>query len=207
MSLARVLVVEDDALERQLFRRQVTDPRLTLTWATTLRDALEHLAARSYDVVVLDRGLPDALSGRSVVEAITASAGHAWVLVLSVEMSREAIIGSFQAGAHGYLIKHQHRETPGFPGLETLLLAAAAASERQRQREAQTAAEYQRLTAQVEVATRGSLSALLARQLLELPPVQRAAVAGSIVTLIGTLGVPLIAGAVELARLLVASGP
>jgi DNA-binding response OmpR family regulator len=78
----RVLVVEDHA-------------KLAMTVATGLRqagmavdlvfdghDALDHIAATPYDVVVLDRDLPD-IHGDDVCRALVADAAHSRILMLT----------------------------------------------------------------------------------------------------------------------------
>lgn len=100
----RVLVVEDHA-------------RLATTLATGLRrvgmavdvafdghDALEHLAATAYDVVVLDRDLPG-VHGDVVCAALAAGGSPGRVLMLTAAGSVQDRVDGLGMGADDYLAK------------------------------------------------------------------------------------------------------
>lgn len=56
---ARVLLVEDDALDQSLFRRTLAKTRADVVCAARLDEALERLAEGGFDLVVSDLNLPD----------------------------------------------------------------------------------------------------------------------------------------------------
>jgi DNA-binding response OmpR family regulator len=100
----RVLLVEDH-------------PKLAMTIATGLRhlgmavdvvfdghDALGHLGATSYDVVVLDRDIPG-VHGDDVCRAIVADGSHARVLMLTAAGTVEDRVDGLGIGADDYLPK------------------------------------------------------------------------------------------------------
>ena len=100
----RVLVVEDHA-------------KLAMTVATGLRqagmavdvvfdghDALDHIAATPYDVVVLDRDLPG-VHGDDVCRALVAEGAHSRVLMLTAAGTVEDRVEGLGLGADDYLPK------------------------------------------------------------------------------------------------------
>jgi len=101
--MPRVLVVEDDEpiaepLVRAL-RRDGHDAR----WARTGADALEAVRSESFDLVVLDLGLPD-IDGIQVLQGI-----RGWspvpVLVLSARSTSAEKVEALDAGADDYVTK------------------------------------------------------------------------------------------------------
>ncbi len=58
-SSARVLLIEDDALDQSLFRRTLAKTRAQIECVTTLEDGLNRLEQAPFDLVVSDLGLPD----------------------------------------------------------------------------------------------------------------------------------------------------
>jgi DNA-binding response OmpR family regulator len=100
----RVLVVEDHA-------------KLAMTMATGLRqagmavdvvfdghDALDHLAVTAYDVVVLDRDIPE-VHGDDVCKALVAQGSPCRVLMLTAAGSVEDRVEGLGIGADDYLAK------------------------------------------------------------------------------------------------------
>jgi DNA-binding response OmpR family regulator len=100
----RVLVVEDH-------------PKLAIAVGTVLRregmavdvvfdghEALDHLAATSYDVVVLDRDLPG-VHGDDVCRRLVADGGETRVLMLTAAGTVEDLVEGLGLGADDYLAK------------------------------------------------------------------------------------------------------
>jgi len=56
---ARVLLIEDDALDQSLFRRTLAKTQADIVCAGTLEEGLARLRAGGFDLVVSDLGLPD----------------------------------------------------------------------------------------------------------------------------------------------------
>jgi DNA-binding response OmpR family regulator len=80
----RILLVEDDELDRSLFDRMLarTDMAETgVTWVDTLEVALRHIETQDVDVVLLDLDLPDS-SGVATVERLRPYSPNAPILVL-----------------------------------------------------------------------------------------------------------------------------
>ncbi len=66
-SVRRVLIVEDDPRQRESLRQLLTNGDVQVTAAQSAGEALEELAATTFDCVVLDFNLPD-LSGYDLLE-------------------------------------------------------------------------------------------------------------------------------------------
>lgn len=58
---ARVLLVEDDALDQSLFRRTLKKTGAEIVCAARLDEAIERLARERFDLVVSDLNLPDSV--------------------------------------------------------------------------------------------------------------------------------------------------
>ena len=211
----RVLVIEDDELDQRRIQRALATAALRVTYTPTLLTAIALMKAHTYDVVLVDRGLPDAVTGRRAIKETLAAAKEAQVIVLSDDSSRDAILGSYEAGVWDYLIKSDDWDGH----LELTVLGAALGMERRRmldealtlreaeltEREARHADEYQELIERAEALGITSWTAALVAQVKTLPPPQKAVVLVAVIgvfTAATTVGLPAaIAAAVELVRL------
>jgi len=99
-----VLVVDDeeDYLEALVERLRTRD--LDATPAADGEQALEQLAAGSFDVVVLDVGLPG-LGGLEVLERIKQRYPTTQVLMLSGHADVKLAVRGMDAGAFDYMVK------------------------------------------------------------------------------------------------------
>ena len=100
----RVLIAEDEIAIRRLVREGLEHEDIAVTEAGTLRCAMQALRHASFDVVILDLGLPDG-SAIDVIEHLEQTGSHAHVIVLSA--SGEAIdrVGALALGADDYVGK------------------------------------------------------------------------------------------------------
>ena len=100
----RVLIVEDDPSVADLLDRTVRQA----TWAADIASsgslALEALAVHPYDLVILDRGLPD-MDGLAVCRRWRAQGGKAPVLVLTARGALAERVEGLDSGADDYLVK------------------------------------------------------------------------------------------------------
>jgi two-component system, OmpR family, response regulator len=99
-----VLVVEDDPELLQLLMRGLREEGLRATGAATGHDALERAAAATFDVMVIDVGLPDA-DGRDVCQAMRARGINSPVLFLTARDAVSDRLSGFAAGADDYITK------------------------------------------------------------------------------------------------------
>lgn len=99
----RILIVDDEAQIRRFLGISLRTQGYQVLEAASGRDALEILATRGADLVILDLGLPD-LDGREVLREL-----RAWssvpVLVLSARASESEKVALLDSGANDYVSK------------------------------------------------------------------------------------------------------
>lgn len=100
----RVLVVEDHAKLAMTLAAGLRKAGMAVDVALDGRDALDHVAITSYDVVVLDRDLPGA-HGDDVCRALVAEGSPSRVLMLTASGSVQERVGGLDIGADDYLAK------------------------------------------------------------------------------------------------------
>lgn len=77
----RVLVVEDDAVQRDSISRLLASPDVEIVAVGTAADCLAHLRESTFDCMVLDLSLPDA-SGFTLLETMSAEESYAFPPVI-----------------------------------------------------------------------------------------------------------------------------
>src|SRR3954471_5759136 len=100
----RVLIVEDEADLGDFLVRAVREATWAPDHVASGRAALEALAVTSYDLVVLDLGLPD-LDGFEVCRRYRATGGSTPLLVLTARGGLTDRVRGLDAGADDYLSK------------------------------------------------------------------------------------------------------
>ena len=100
----RVLLVDDDAAYARYVRQELDAAPVTLEHVPSLDAARRALAARPFDAVLLDLGLPDS-GGVSTVEAMHAIVNDIPVVVLTSEKDDGVAVRSMKSGAEDYLSK------------------------------------------------------------------------------------------------------
>jgi len=130
-SLKLLLLVEDNPGDARLLREMLNDAgayKTEMTQAESMREAESELRGRSFDIVLLDLGLPDA-QGLEAVRRARAVAPRVPLVVLTGLDDESLATLALQEGAQDYLIKGQI-ETRG------LLRALRYAIERKTMEEA-----------------------------------------------------------------------
>ena len=102
--MMNVLVVEDDTEVGDYLHTELSRIGYTVTVGTTLAQAKDLLVAGAFDVVVLDRMLPDG-DGLSFIEEIRSDGIPIPVLVLSALGEVNHRVEGLQAGGDDYLVK------------------------------------------------------------------------------------------------------
>jgi len=100
----KILVVEDDAETAAYLANGMKEHGHTVDLAATGRDGLFLAAGESYDVMVIDRMLPE-LDGISIVKTIRSSGVTTPVLFLTALGGVEDRVTGLDAGADDYLLK------------------------------------------------------------------------------------------------------
>ena len=105
----RILIVEDDVVDRKLLERLLAKSSLDVAevrYADRLSTALDCLKESAFDVVLLDLGLPDSRGTESVIN-IQSRAPHVPIIVLSGLDDELTATSAVQKGVQDYLIKGQ----------------------------------------------------------------------------------------------------
>ena len=100
----RVFLVDDHALVLSGVRAELGDSVEVVGEASEVEAAIEMIAERTPDVVLLDVHMPGG-GGRAVIEAIGGTHPNVKFLALSVSDAAEDVIAVIRAGARGYVTK------------------------------------------------------------------------------------------------------
>ncbi len=100
----RVLLVEDDAMIGALVQDSLRDASYAVDWVQDGLDALGSLRAQTYDLVLLDLGLPGR-DGLEVLKTLRARKNPVHILVLTARDAIENRVQALDAGADDYLLK------------------------------------------------------------------------------------------------------
>ena len=145
----RVLVVDDDRLNRTLLRVSLTEHGYAIETAEDGRQALAMLAAAPFDVVLLDLVMPE-LDGFGVLERMQKdeTLRHVPVIVISGIDEMDSVVRCVEMGATDYLPK------PFDPVLLKARVNASLANKRLHDVEAQHLSDTQALVQQLDVRNR-----------------------------------------------------
>lgn len=100
----RVLVVEDDVPLAEVLKRGLTEDGYATDVVGKLSDAIHAVESNDYDLVVLDRGLPDG-DGRELCAQMRANGDGTPVLMLTARDGLGEKVEGLDAGADDYLTK------------------------------------------------------------------------------------------------------
>jgi DNA-binding response OmpR family regulator len=100
----RVLLVEDHVELAQTLATGLRREGMAVDLAHDGREAFAHIAVTDYDVLVLDRDLPD-VSGDEVCRSIVADGRESRILMLTAAGSIEDRVGGLGIGADDYMPK------------------------------------------------------------------------------------------------------
>ncbi|NJM84670.1 MAG: response regulator transcription factor [Tabrizicola sp.] len=99
-----ILLVEDEARVADFIRRGFSAEGWSVDHAADGEDALEHAAANSYDVILLDLMLPG-IQGQDVCRKLRARKSKTPILMLTALDSAEEKVEGLKMGADDYLAK------------------------------------------------------------------------------------------------------
>ncbi|MET0856896.1 MAG: response regulator transcription factor [Telluria sp.] len=100
----RVLLVEDDPMIGNVVQQALRDASYAVDWVRDGQAALVTLDVMSYDMVLLDLGLPRR-DGMEVLRSIRARANDVAVVVMTARDSTEDRVAGLDSGADDYLVK------------------------------------------------------------------------------------------------------
>ncbi len=132
--VADVLFVEDDEKIGRLLTSVLSGNGHTVTWQRTGNGALAEARETTYDVVLLDLGLPD-IDGVDVCRALKQRQPEAIVIILTARRDEIDVVAGLESGADDYLVKpirttellarlraHLRRVQPRFPAKGPIVL-------------------------------------------------------------------------------------
>jgi CheY-like chemotaxis protein len=137
----RILIVDDERLNRMLLRRALEDQGHAVSEAENGRQALVTLAAEAFDVVLLDIVMPE-LDGYGTLEAIKADPAlrHLPVIIISGVEEIASVVRCIEMGATDYLPK------PFQPAILRARLESSLAAKRLRDLELEYLEQVSRVT-------------------------------------------------------------
>ena len=154
VAAGRVLVVDDERLNRMLLRRALEAEGRAVAEASNGRIALEVLRAESIDVVLLDIVMPE-LDGYETLSAIKADPDidHVPVIIISGVDELESVVRCIGMGATDYLTK------PFEPAILRARLESSLAAKRLRDLELEYLEQVSRVTGAAEALEAGEFVA------------------------------------------------
>lgn len=100
----RVLLVEDDPMIGASLRTGLSGQGMAVDWVLTGADAIEALAVNSYEVVLLDLGLPD-MTGLEVLKNVRNGKRKTPVLIVTARDDLHSRVTGLDLGADDYIVK------------------------------------------------------------------------------------------------------
>jgi DNA-binding response OmpR family regulator/ElaB/YqjD/DUF883 family membrane-anchored ribosome-binding protein len=101
---ARLLLVDDDLLNREVLGRMLVRLEYDVHFAASGPEALELIRKHSYDLVLLDIIMPG-ISGYEVLQNIKISAPNVPVIVISAVGELKTLVDCIEQGAEDYFLK------------------------------------------------------------------------------------------------------
>ena len=100
----RVLIIEDSARLRDLLGETLRDAGYSVDMAATAQEFRDVLHAVTYDLIIVDLGLPDA-DGLDLIREVRTAGNAVPVLVITARATISDKVSGLDSGADDYLIK------------------------------------------------------------------------------------------------------
>jgi len=104
----KLLLLEDNVALSTDLKQYLTGEDFIVETATTLRKAIESVTVYSYDLLIIDIGLPDG-SGLDLVRDVREKGMECGILILTAKNSLEDKVMGLELGADDYLTKPFHK--------------------------------------------------------------------------------------------------
>ena len=106
MSVARLLLVEDDSSLGETLKERLEKESYAVTWAQTVASALVQIKSVRFDLVILDVSLPDG-SGFDLGKQIRASSSVPFLFMTALSTAENRLTG-YEMGAEEFIPKPFH---------------------------------------------------------------------------------------------------
>ncbi len=109
---ASILILEDTP-ETMLWLTDVilaAFPDAIITGAENLADAIDQVNRRAFDLALVDLGLPDG-SGITLIDEVRKLKQETFLIVATIYDDERSLFDALRAGANGYLLKDEPKET------------------------------------------------------------------------------------------------
>lgn len=87
-----------------------TFPSATIRSAETLKSGMIQIRSKTFDLVLVDLGLPDG-SGITLIQELRTTSENTYIVVATIFDDDQHLINALRAGANGYLLKNEPKET------------------------------------------------------------------------------------------------
>jgi len=156
----RVLIVDDEILQRKIVTQQLLKLEFASEAAATAADAVQILQTKDFDVVLLDMQMSD-LSGLEALPLIKNLEDAPEVIMLTLDKTLESGVAALRAGAYDYLTKPAT--------LDALEATVRKASEKRRLvRQNKTLKDFvESRTARADIASEPTGASAAMRQIIE----------------------------------------
>ena len=98
------MLVEDDPILGRSVQLTLEVDQHSVTWVKDLRSAFKANEEDSFDVVVLDLGLPDG-SGLEFCKSVRTGGSRIPIVILTAQTHEDSVVAGFNAGANDYVEK------------------------------------------------------------------------------------------------------
>lgn len=105
-SQVSLLVVDDDSYSCELLSRRLEREGFQVESATSGDEAIRHMQVERFDLVLLDRMMPD-ISGEEVLQYLrsTPTLSNMAVIMVTADNDKDSVIRCLAAGADDYIVK------------------------------------------------------------------------------------------------------
>jgi len=87
-----------------------TFPEASISTAMTLKQSLKLVTDNSFDLLLVDLGLPDG-TGLDLIKRVRQEDEHSYIVVTTIFEDDQHLTAALRAGANGYLLKDEPRES------------------------------------------------------------------------------------------------
>lgn len=102
--MAEILLVEDDPVLGRGLSVNLSLEKFQVEWVSDLSSALKQLQTRSFDLVLLDLGLPDG-SGFDLLKTVREKDLQTPIVILTAKTDEDSVVQGLQLGANDYVKK------------------------------------------------------------------------------------------------------